>query len=160
MENNTQITIEKLQNAINTLLDAYENLQEENNKNLETIKTLEEEKAELEAKIDDMEDNSGKQNGAIGSMIGKIESILGTPSKATEELKEDEDKKPELVQSTFAITSEEEEQKEESSEENKDEVLDSNITKIDDIVVNPDRQNFDSKNDLDSRMAKLLGGFN
>jgi chromosome segregation ATPase len=160
MENNTQITIEKLQDAINTLLDAYENLQEENNKNLETIKTLEEEKAQLEATIDDMEDNSGKQNGAIGSMIGKIESILGNPSKATEEVKEDEDKKPELVQSTFAITSEEEEQKEESSEENKDEVLDSNITKIDDIVVNPDRQNFDSKNDLDSRMAKLLGGFN
>ncbi len=42
MENNTQMTIEKLQSAINTLLDAYENLQDDNNKNLKKIEEVEE----------------------------------------------------------------------------------------------------------------------
>lgn len=143
MENNTQMTIEKLQNAINTLLDAYENLQDENGKNLKKIDELEEENRSLQNTISSLESDSGKQNGAIGSMIGKIESILGgeRSSSATQEPFQ-----PSLI----------EENEKEEDQEGSDNAIP--VTNIDDIVVNQDKIDTEKKDDIDSRMAKLLGG--
>ncbi len=93
-----------------------------------------------------LENDTGKQNGAIGSMIGKIESILG--GSGTSAQPQNEPFQPSLM---------EENQQDELEEET---VASIPVTNIDDIVVNQERVDTEKKDDIDSRMAKLLGGLN
>ena len=140
MENNNQTTTQQLENAINTLLDAYEVLQEENNEKDLTIQTLQDKIQSLEDNIENIEDDNGKQNSTLGSMLGKIESILGG-------------NKTELSTITSAASTD---QSTLTFEDNKTEEIDA--INIDDISVNPERT---EKNGFDEdRMNKLLGGFN
>ncbi len=87
-----QETITKLNEALNTLIKAYEELQNENTLLEEKIDNLNKDKKELEAKVGGLEDknrnlednvnelndSTEKQNNNINSMLGKIENLLGS----------------------------------------------------------------------------------
>ncbi len=90
MENNTQTTTQKLETALTTLISAYEDIQNENKQLNSKIEDLEEENRELNNKLDSLSSDSGKKDGAITGMLGKIESILGgnTPKEPQVEIKE------------------------------------------------------------------------
>jgi chromosome segregation ATPase len=76
-------TISKLNNALNTLIKAYEELQGENT-SLETrVSELEDEvleletvKEDLESNVTDLTSNTEEDNSNISSMLGKIEGLL------------------------------------------------------------------------------------
>ncbi len=76
-------TISKLNNALNTLIKAYEEL-EAKNTNLENrITELEDEvleletvKEDLELNVNDFKTNTEEDNSNISSMLGKIEGLL------------------------------------------------------------------------------------
>ena len=140
MENNNQITIQKLENAINTLLNAYEELQEKSKQKDETITNLKETIVMLEEDIANLENNSGKQNSTLGSMLGKIESILDPKKQDNQNEQTNDNTNPTL-----------------SFENNKQDNQISTIN-IDDIIVNPAK--IPTKNIDEDRMNKLLGGFN
>ena len=79
MDNTTQ----KLSEALNTLINAYEELQKENEGLQNTITdlnnkitNLESKNKELEDNVDNLNDNTQKQESDITSMLGKIESLL------------------------------------------------------------------------------------
>ena len=79
MDNTTQ----KLSEALNTLIVAYEELQKENEGLNNTIKNLnnrigelESKKTELETNVSSLNNDSQKQESDISSMLGKIESLL------------------------------------------------------------------------------------
>lgn len=132
MSNNSD-TIVKLSEALNTLIGAYEKLQDENSGLKSKIKSLEEEKEDLELKLDEYENTTEKQNTNINSMLGKIESLLGNAKK------EDTN----TPSNSFFGTSEVIEESEEVEIEIKEESASSSS---------------ENKIDLD-RMASLLNGF-
>ncbi|WP_419769775.1 MAG: hypothetical protein ACNI3C_10620 [Candidatus Marinarcus sp.] len=87
---NNSETIAKLNEALSTLIKAYEKLQEENNvlNNQVEKLTLEKnslikEKENLEEDISNFENSNQQQNTNINSMLGKIESLLGHTSKTS-----------------------------------------------------------------------------
>jgi chromosome segregation ATPase len=139
MENNTQTTTQQLENAINTLLDAHEVLQEENKQKDQKIESLNQKISSLEDNIENIEDNNGKQDTILGGLLGKVESIIGSSKRPLDEIETKADQPTLTFEDTNSST--------EISEIN-----------IDDIVVNPQRtegNGFD-----EDRMNKLLGGFN
>ncbi len=77
MENITQTTTEKLETALTSLIAAYADLQDENKQLNNRIEDLEDENQDLTTKVNSLSSNSGKTDGAISGMLGKIESILG-----------------------------------------------------------------------------------
>ena len=85
-------TINKLSEALNTLITAYEALQQENNGLNDTVRQLKDEKSKLEnakIKIEQensslhenvtaLSDNSEQQNNSMYNMLDKIEILLGS----------------------------------------------------------------------------------
>ena len=144
-------TISKLNEALGTLIKAYEELQDENANLKARINELEDEvlelestKEDLEKNVDEFKDHTEKDKSNISTMLGKIESILSkkssdkTPSTTTSsvssvtpEIKEKVEEKPNDIFST-SLNVEKETPKEESNS---------------------------GKIDL-NRMASLLNGFN
>ena len=140
-------TISKLNEALSTLIKAYEELQEENTGLKARINELEDEvlelestKEDLEKNVDEFKDHTEKDKSHISSMLGKIESILtkkspektSTPIPTTPEVsKEKVEVKTDDIFSTGLNQAPKEEPKESNS----------------------------SKIDL-NRMASLLNGFN
>lgn len=141
-------TISKLNEALGTLIKAYEELQEENTGLKARINELEDEvlelestKEDLEKNVDEFKDHTEKDKSNISTMLGKIESILtkkssdkapSTPtSSVTPEVKEKVEEKPNDIFSA-SVNTEKEAPKEESNS---------------------------GKIDL-NRMASLLNGFN
>ena len=145
-------TILKLNEALGTLIKAYEELQDENANLKARINELEDEvlelestKEDLEKNVDEFKDHTEKDKSNISTMLGKIESILtkkapsattiaSTPntSTITPEVKEKVEEKPNDIFSASSVTTEKEAPKEESNS---------------------------GKIDL-NRMASLLNGFN
>ena len=80
-------TISKLNNALSTLIKAYEELQEHNNNLKSRINELEDEvlelegaKEDLEKNVDEFKNHTQEDKSNISSMLGKIESILNRKS--------------------------------------------------------------------------------
>jgi FtsZ-binding cell division protein ZapB len=156
-------TISKLNNALNTLINAYEELQEENSelkKNVEGLETalldVMTSKEELEDEINNLNDGKEEDNSNINTMLGKIESLLTqkvnddvSVTKDKEEVitkeKEDETKEPSLLDTT----------NEQASFFNDNDIKEENETKPKEDEFKTD----DNKIDL-NRMASLLNGFN
>jgi len=153
-------TINKLSEALNTLITAYEALQQENNGLNDTIKQLKDEKSKLENDKTKMEqennnlhenvtalsDNSEQQNNSMYNMLDKIEILLGNEvakNESSPPLRQDE---PSIVDhnetqsliedEATALATEDLEPSTESSSDEKDNKIDLN------------------------RMASLLNGFN
>ncbi len=149
-------TISKLNNALSTLIKAYEELQDENNGLKNRITELEDEvldleaaKEDLEKNVDEFKNNTQADNSNITTMLGKIESILnkqaGEVTKTTvlNSVKEEEKKI--------------EEKKEEEVKEEEANVL--NTLNSFENVLKKEEESNSNKIDL-NRMASLLNGFN
>ena len=134
-------TISKLNEALTTLIKAYEELQGENNKLKNRITELEDEvleletvKEDLEKNVDEFKNHTQEDNSNITSMLGKIESLLNNkPSSSTEN-------------KTLFDTPKVEEKEEVVAEEPN-------------ILNTPAEDTSSNKIDL-NRMASLLNGFN
>lgn len=154
-------TITKLNNALQTLIKAYEELQDKNNNLKERIAELEDEvlnlelvKEGLEKDVASFKENTEQDKTNIYSMLGKIEDILN---------KKDGDldfvspvQKVEKVQKVDEVV------KEKESEEIKEEkaISDSEnlLSSFENVLNKKDEQKDDNKLDL-TRMSSLLNGF-
>ena len=75
MEEN--LTVQQLSQALNQLLDAYENLQKKNTDLKKEIEDLQFENEELKEQVSLLSSTTSEQNGEMDAMINRIESILG-----------------------------------------------------------------------------------
>ena len=137
-------TILKLNEALSTLIKAYEELQGDNTSLKNRINELEDEvlelestKEDLEKNVDELKDHTQKDKSNISTMLGKIESILS--------------KKAPSVNATVAP-----ETSKEKIEEKKDDIFS--------VSANPvkeEQKDESNSNKIDlNRMASLLNGFN
>ena len=85
---NTQ-TIEKLNEGLIQLIEAYEMLQEKNNKLEDDISELQAKNADLEYKLSDFSSNNDAQASKMDGMLSKIQTLL-MPSTPTEVLPKEE----------------------------------------------------------------------
>ncbi|RYA22916.1 hypothetical protein [Malaciobacter marinus] len=159
-----QETITKLNEALNTLIKAYEELQNENTLLEEKIDNLNKDKKELEAKVGGLEDknrnlednvnelndSTEKQNNNINSMLGKIENLLGS-KKNSNKYEKDNNKFDSREKETFI------KEQDNSKNSSLDQILEE---EIDNTSANfKESSNSENKIDL-NRMASLLNGFN
>lgn len=152
MMNTNSDTVLKLSEALNNLIKAYEELQNENNQIKEHNEKLEKqiseiavEKESLETNFEELNENTEKQETNINSMLGKIESLLGVKSSPKKEIKDiivEEPAKPEPIVAQESLE------------------IEHNIfnTPVEnEMKEEPKRE--DNSLDL-NRMASLLNGFN
>ena len=132
---NTQ-TIEKLNEALNQLIDAYETLQGKNNDLQDEIESLKNEKLDLEYKVTNFSSDNEVQEIKIDGMLNKIKGLL----------------KPTNIEINDNITNE----NIESKEEEEDSIFD---IKLDEPNENDDNKESTTKIDL-GRMESLLNGLN
>lgn len=155
-------TISKLNNALHTLIKAYEELQLENNNNKERIAELEDEvfnlelvKEGLDKEVYDLRNNTEQDKSNITSMLGKIEDILNKKDELPQYVSFS--KKEEKVETIVEKEQEVDEEKHEDS--SKEEIEATNLLNSFENVLNKkDEQKDDNKLDL-TRMSSLLNGF-
>ena len=142
-------TISKLNEALGTLIKAYEELQDENTNLKARINELEDEvlelestKEDLEKNVDEFKDHTEKDKSNISTMLGKIESIL---------TKKSSDKAPSTP--TSSVSSVASEIKE---EEKPNDIFSASLNVEKET---PKEESNSGKIDL-NRMASLLNGFN
>ncbi|MEM5569424.1 hypothetical protein [Aliarcobacter butzleri] len=152
-------TISKLNNALTTLIKAYEELQEENSGLKGKVSELEEKVLELELSNEDLEKDINQLKGHteedksnLSSILGKIENILNRKVETTS---------TNVSINSLDFDSKEDEIKEEVVEEKKEE----NILNLDSNsfanVLQQKEEKKEESNKLDlSRMSSLLNGFN
>ncbi len=155
-------TISKLNEALSTLIKAYEELQEENTGLKARINELEDEvldlesaKEDLEKNVDEFKDHTEKDKSHISTMLGKIESILTkktpTPSTLNTTATANTNVTPEIVK--------------EKIEEKKDDIFSAPVNPTANSLYDntkkeePKEESNSNKIDL-NRMASLLNGFN
>ncbi|MDD2291826.1 MAG: hypothetical protein PHV52_06080 [Aliarcobacter sp.] len=158
-------TISKLNEALSTLIKAYEELQEENTGLKARINELEDEvlelestKEDLEKNVDEFKDHTEKDKSNISTMLGKIESILSrksstpTPSvSSTTTPSSSSTVTPEIAKDKI--------------EEKKDDIFSASVNPTANSLYDntkkeePKEESNSNKIDL-NRMASLLNGFN
>ncbi|MCT7634622.1 hypothetical protein N5U36_04100 [Aliarcobacter butzleri] len=155
-------TISKLNNALTTLIKAYEELQEENSGLKGKVSELEEKVLELELSNEDLEKDINQLKGHteedksnLSSILGKIENILNRKVETTS---------TNVSINSFDFDSKEDEIKEEVVVEEKKEE-EQNILNLDTNsfanVLQQKEEKKEESNKLDlSRMSSLLNGFN
>lgn len=156
-------TILKLNEALSTLIKAYEELQEDNTNLKSRINELEDEvlelesaKEDLEKNVDEFKDHTQKDKSNISTMLGKIESILNKKSSTS-------------TSSTNSVstpnTSATPEVPKEKIEDKKDDIFSASVNPTttnslyDNKKEEPKEESNSNKIDL-NRMASLLNGFN
>ncbi len=149
-------TILKLNEALSTLIKAYEELQEENTGLKARINELEDEvldlesaKEDLEKNVDEFKNHTEKDKSNISTMLGKIESILTKKSPSNT---------PSATSSTPEISKE-------KIEEKKDDIFSAPVNptanSLYDNVKKEEPKEESNSNKIDlNRMASLLNGFN
>lgn len=156
-------TINKLSEALSTLIVAYEKLQKDNKDLKDEVTTLKSEKEQiitekeqvvfelntLKEDVNVLSDNSEQQNNSMYSMLDKIESLLGDSNKVTEEKSNDVQADEIVTQEIENIINDQEDYKPEIQVSN-------NVEKEKEVVNDSSESN---KIDL-NRMASLLNGFN
>ena len=150
-------TILKLNEALSTLIKAYEELQEDNTNLKSRINELEDEvlelesaKEDLEKNVDEFKDHTQKDRSNISTMLGKIESILNRKASDVSTGVKTEEKKENILnlESTSNTNTNT------NSENNPLNVLKKDETK-------DEESSNGSSNKIDlNRMASLLNGFN
>ncbi len=155
-------TIEKLNDGLIQLIDAYEILQLQNQELEEELEQEKAKNADLEYKLSDFNNNSEVQATKMDGMLSKIKRLLDTSSSVPSEpepqveIKEEE---PEVENIEFGNTIESTELKLDFEEEHESETQESILDiKLEDNSSN----NYPSTNkkvDL-GRMEKLLNGLN
>ena len=153
-------TISKLNNALSTLIKAYEELQDENTGLKARINELEDEvldlesaKEDLEKNVDEFKNHTEKDKSNISTMLGKIESILTKKSSSN------------APSVTSIATSSAPEIEKEKIEEKKDDIfstpVNSNVNSLYDNTKKEEPKEESNSNKIDlNRMASLLNGFN
>lgn len=138
---NTQ-TIEKLNEGLVQLIEAYEVLQNKNNNLEEEVAQLKAQKADLEYKLSDFSNNNDAQTTKMDGMLNKIQTLLKPSSKNIPIIEVVEDKE------------DIEENKVEENQSILDIKLDNDKDATKDIQI-------DSSNKIDlGRMESLLNGLN
>lgn len=74
-----QETIEKLNDALNQLIDAYEALQLKNNETNEKLEAQIAKNKELEFQLSDLNTVTDKQENKMDGMLSKIQKLLSSP---------------------------------------------------------------------------------
>jgi FtsZ-binding cell division protein ZapB len=150
-------TILKLNEALSTLIKAYEELQEENTGLKARINELEDEvldlesaKEDLEKNVDEFKNHTEKDKSNISSMLGKIESILNKKSSNTS------------TTSSNHTSSTPVETPKEKVEEKKDDIFSNPSNPASNTLLdNVKKEEESNSNKIDlNRMASLLNGFN
>lgn len=156
MNNTNTDTVLKLSEALNTLIQAYEELQKENDAlklqkgNLEKeLSEINNEKEELETNFDELNETTEKQETNINSMLGKIESLLGVKTAPKKELQDIVIEPKETETAEVAAPDE--------SSEIEESIFNSPINN--EVKKDEPEKEEDDKLDL-NRMASLLNGFN
>ena len=179
---NNSETIAKLSDALNTLIGAYEDLQNENTAISNKLKQVEDEKNELEESInnlksdktalednlDNLQDNKQKEHTNINSMLGKIQNLLGNKTSKEElpmleEIKIQDNTEQKEIKSEYqadlitenifdAVNLGDKEEEHETS------VADLDLSGLDYSGKEEEKKEEDGKLDL-NRMASLLNGF-
>ena len=100
-------TITKLNNALSTLIKAYEELQEDNSNLKLRINELEDEvlelegaKEDLEKNVDEFKNHTQEDRSNISTILGKIESILtrkGSDNNSSNSSQKEEEKKDDVL---------------------------------------------------------------
>ena len=145
---NTQ-TIEKLNDGLIQLIDAYEILQEKNNKLEEEVSNLKAQKLDLEYKLSDFSNNNDAQASKMDGMLNKIQTLL-KPSSRVEELNDSKEEIEEMMEETLDL---------DITVEQNESILD--IKLDNDIDSIKDDFNNESTNKIDlGRMESLLNGLN
>jgi chromosome segregation ATPase len=149
-------TILKLNEALSTLIKAYEELQEDNTGLKARINELEDEvldlesaKEDLEKNVDEFKNHTEKDKSNISSMLGKIESILNKKSSSTST-------------SSNHTSSTPAETPKEKTEEKKDDIFSNPSNPASNTLLdNVKKEEESNSNKIDlNRMASLLNGFN
>ena len=147
-------TISKLNNALSTLIKAYEELQDENNNLKNRITELEDEvldleaaKEDLEKNVDEFKNNTQEDRSNISTMLGKIESILN--------------KKSPLDTTSNSSSIKVEEKKEVETNKEEPNILNTNPNSFENVLQKEEVKEESNSNKIDlNRMASLLNGFN
>lgn len=140
MQQSTQV----LSEALNRLINAYEQLQKENSKLNDKIQELENDKVAMQQTIDELSNTTTKQTEDITSMLGKIENLLSIEDSFMSSVSTISTKESYSVKTTYETTSLLEEEFEDVIEEEGKEQTNEEIST--------------SKIDL-QRMEDLLSGF-
>jgi FtsZ-binding cell division protein ZapB len=145
MENNNNITIQKLEDAVTKLIDSYTILDEQSKAKDEEVVALNQTISALEVEIEELTQHHGKQNSLLDGLLGKVETIV-----LGEQLLDSS--KTEVKKSTKSIM----EFDDVTPKIEEDEILISEVN-INDTVINPTK----STNKLfdEDKMNKILDGF-
>ena len=76
MENNNNITIQKLEDAVTKLIDSYTILDEQSKAKDEEIVSLNQTISTLEVENEELTQHHGKQNSLLDGLLGKVETIV------------------------------------------------------------------------------------
>ena len=163
-------TILKLNEALSTLIKAYEELQDENTGLKARINELEDEvlelesaKEDLEKNVDEFKDHTQKDKSNISTMLGKIESILNKKSSNT--TSSSVTSSTPAINSTTTTTPVTADASKEKVEEKKDDIFSASVNPTANSLYDntkkeePKEESNSNKIDL-NRMASLLNGFN
>ncbi len=149
-------TISKLNNALQTLIKAYEELQDKNNNLKERVAELEDEvlnleliKESLEKDVASFKTNTEQDKTNIYSMLGKIEDILNK-----------KDSNLDFVSPISRVEKEEIVKEEVQNEKEEGAISESEnlLSSFENVLNKKDEQKEDNKLDL-TRMSSLLNGF-
>lgn len=151
-------TITKLNNALQTLIKAYEELQGDNNNLKQRVAELEDEvlnlelaKESLEGDLTSFKSNTEQDKTNIYSMLGKIEDLLNK-----------KDDKLDFVSPVVRTEKKEGKKEEDTKDENEESIaLDESenlLNSFENVLNKKDETKDDNKLDL-TKMSSLLNGF-
>jgi FtsZ-binding cell division protein ZapB len=151
-------TITKLNNALQTLIKAYEELQGDNNNLKQRVAELEDEvlnlelaKESLEGDLTSLKSNTEQDKTNIYSMLGKIEDLLNK-----------KDDKLDFVSPVVRTEKKEGKKEEDTKDENEESIaLDESenlLNSFENVLNKKDEVKDDNKLDL-TKMSSLLNGF-
>ncbi|MCK5294239.1 MAG: hypothetical protein KAJ49_06260 [Arcobacteraceae bacterium] len=146
---NTQ-TIEKLNEGLIQLIEAYEILQEKNTKLEEEINSIKAQNVDLEYKLSDFSNNNDAQTSKMDGMLSKIQTLLKPSFTA-----------PIVEEVAEEVVAEEETFDLDISVEQSESILDIKLDNDTDSNSIKDDFNQESTNKIDlGRMESLLNGLN
>ena len=145
MENNNNITIQKLEDAVTKLIDSYTILDEQSKAKDEEIVSLNQTISTLEVENEELTRHHGKQNSLLDGLLGKVETIV-LGEQLLDSSKTEVKKSTKSIMDFDDITPKIKEEESLISEVN-----------INDTVINPTK----STNKLfdEDKMNKILDGF-
>jgi len=89
-------TIEKLNDALTQLIEAYEILLEKNDNLKNEIEVKSDNINDLENKLSDLNGTTEVQSNKMDGMLNRIQSLLGSPSDTTKEISDEKEEEIDL----------------------------------------------------------------